>query len=435
MTAERFMSNPAELRQLLTDAGALRFQAYPSGLFPASDLPPELGDATEMNMAWFRDNAHVANALYESGQHELALPVGRAMLTVLHANRALLDDVVSGRNPYQRLPVRVRGADLAKDREARRQNDSTGYAFWFVSKLIADGAMQATPEDLDTLAQTVRYLKAIELWHDADEGHWEEDRRIHASSIGVAVAGLREAQRAFGSQDAELPFDEMIAKGSDALYRILDSGVTDLPPDGDLAEPAPPSIGDNPNAFNILHRKYDAALLFLVKPLGVLDDAHAQKVVADVEQHLVRAHGTARYEGDTYWSPRFPYIMSIEERTRAAEGRIEARNQKAEGIAYTQTEAQWTLFDSLLSEYYGERYAQTGSDDDRAKQLHYLNRSLAQFVMTPEGPRLPESFYYEFDNGEFQWIPNDHTPLLWSQANLLRALLMFERTTAQPSGA
>jgi phosphorylase kinase alpha/beta subunit len=120
--------------------------------------------------------------------------------------------------------------------------------------------------------------------------------------------------------------------------------------------------------------------------------------------------------------------MKIEERTRAAEGRVESRNKIAEGIAYAGVEAQWTLFDPLLSEFYGRRYLQTGSAEDRSKQLMYLNRSLAQFIATPDGPRLPESFYYTFQEGVNQWVPNDHTPLLWSQANLLRALNMFERT-------
>ncbi len=443
-----FLNNPAALRHTLEAAGALQFTPYESGLFPASDLPPETGEATGMNMAWLRDNAHVANALAETGHREQAAAVGHAMLTILHNNRGLLDDVVSGKNPASRLPVRVEGNTLQNDTEPRVQNDSVGYALWLTSKLIRRDIVWPTRHDLDNLAQTARYLEKVEFWHAEDEGHWEEDRRIHASSIGAAMAGLRELQAMFAERgySHHIDLDSLWRTGETALQAILDQGRSDLS-SRSLADDA--NIQPYPNTvnadelvtqhfkhFSVRRRQYDAALLFLVEPLNILSPVYQEKVVHDITHYLQRGRGIARYQGDTYWEPRFPSVMSVEERTRQAEGRTEQRNQTASGVAYTATEAQWTLFDPLLSAYWGNRYEATGGASDREKQLHYLDRSLAQLTLTDSGKlQLPEAYYYEYvptlakQAGNNHWIPNAHTPLLWSQANLLLALKAFEETT------
>lgn len=366
------------------------------------------------------------------------------MLSVLHNNRDKLDAMVDGRvDPklrMHRLPVRVHGHDLSDDAEPRVQNDSTGYALWFTSRLIKDGAITPSTRHLDVLAQAIRYLDVIKYWHDADEGHWEEDQRVQASSIGVVIAGIREAQAMFQQHHYthDIEIDELIEKGEGALYSILQRGLTDrvAPGDTQRRESFPETVHPDKlvrkhfEQFSVSQRRYDAALLFLIEPLDVLKPAWARKIVTDIERHLQRDHGISRYQGDTYWEPRFPAIMSIEERTRSAEGRTEKRNTTAAGVAYSGTEAQWTLFDPLLSVYWGKRYQTTGDHADREKQLSHLDRSLAQLVRIADGRLLlPEAYYYEFTQKQGnQWIPEDHMPLLWSQANLLLALKLFETT-------
>jgi phosphorylase kinase alpha/beta subunit len=174
-------------------------------------------------------------------------------------------------------------------------------------------------------------------------------------------------------------------------------------------------------------------MLFLVEPLDVLTSEQAARVVTDVETHLVREHGVIRYIGDTYWGPRFKDLMRIEERTSQAPGRLEERNQKAAGVAYSKTEAQWTLSDAPLSTYHGKEYLRTNSRVEHSKQLLFLNRVLSQLVLTEGKLLLPEAFYVEqvpapSSKPTNQWIPNDHSPLLWAQANLLLALKTFEQT-------
>lgn len=431
-----YLHQPGRLRLDLTARGVFDFPTYESGLFPASDLSPEQRKATGMGKAWFRDNAHVAFALYQDGRTQEATRAVAAFLTVLHNNQAVLNGETIGR-----LPVRVEGDTLENDSEPRRQNDSVGYALWLTSRLIYDGTYHPAEDDLERLAQTVRYLERVEYWHDPDESHWEEDRRIHGSSIGVDIAALHEAQRMFArlNYQHDIDFDTLIEHGAESFYNILEAGRTDLPQTDQVEEPEqiyPDFIDPHPKVanffqqFSIHHRKHDAAMLFLVEPLGILHGEWAERIVEGVEQELVRARGTARYAGDTYWGPRFTDIMTIEERTTQAEGRTEQRNQTAAGVAYTGTEAQWTMFDPLLSAYWGKRYAESQDDAHRNKQLFYLDRSLANLEPQPSGNlAMPEAYFYDYTDGENRWTPNDHTPLLWAHANLLTAVRVFEETT------
>jgi hypothetical protein len=451
--AEQYLDEPEELRRQLELRGALNFTPYTSGLFPASSLSPEVAEATGMGMAWLRDNAHIANALMAAGQEPLAARVGQSVLAILDNNRPTLDGVVNGTldpaDPRNRLPVRVNGETLENDTEPRIQNDSVGYALWSSGRLMLNGSLQASLHDLETLAQTVRYLDAIKFWQDQDDSHWEEDRLVHMSSIGVVLAGLRDIQAIFDRvcYRPGIDFDVMVEQGQAALQAFRSQGLTQVqhahdllvPPfNPNMPQPLPSALSEASIAqhflqnFDIQRRKYDASLLFLAEPLHILDDSHTFEVVQAIEQHLLRANGFARYEGDTYWEPRFKDILGIAERTTSAEGRTELRNLKAAGVALTRTEAQWTLFDPLLSVYWGRVYQQTGSLEAQSKQLAYLNRSLSQLVTMPDGSlRLPEAFYYEIITDHSgtksnRWIANDHIPLLWSQANLLLALLVFE---------
>jgi phosphorylase kinase alpha/beta subunit len=441
-----YTHRPRELREDLLRAGALTFTPYASGLFPASDLSEKLGEETGMTMAWLRDNAHVIAALYDTGQDRAgAIRAAEGILQVLRASEIVLDAAISDpHDTRKRLTVRIDGNTLTPDAEPRVQNDSTGYALWITSKLMLDGSLPVNQEDFAIIIKIAKYLEAIEYWHDPDDSAWEEDRRIHLSSIGVVVAGLTTADKLLRAHDINpgINISSLIEHGHAAMRDIWQRGYTDHPDhprtehddisgDWPLELTVEESLRDALKDFRLRPRPHDAALLFLVEPLSAVDPEMARSIVEDIEQHLKRKRGIARYPGDTYWSPYFDELVEVEARTQAAEGRTEARNLKAAGIALTGSEAQWTLFDPLLSSYYGKQFQQTNAPEDREKQLHYLDRSLSQLTPTSEGPRLPEAYYLTHDkaNGRNRWQPNPHTPLLWSQANLLRALKVFEDTT------
>ncbi len=78
------------------------------------------------------------------------------------------------------------------------------------------------------------YLQTIAYWQDEDSGHWEEIRKISASSIGVVVAGLTSLKVMliqqpnlskninYKAQHITIDFlEKLINKGSKELTKIL----------------------------------------------------------------------------------------------------------------------------------------------------------------------------------------------------------------------
>ena len=436
LTAAQFLENPRGLRDFLNAHGTFELQQYPTGMFPAS--PHELSKETGMGMSWFRDSALITDALYEDGQVEVAASSASAMLTALVNNEKILDQVIAG-NTEVRLPVRFEGETLANDTEPRRQNDSTGYVLWIVGKMANDGELVLSQEEYRVLAKTVDYLAAIEYWRDADEGHWEEGRRIQIPSIGVCIAGLREMHRLLCDEPMQNNIQTLIQKGYDAIETIENSyGTTDIVEwDGMSEDPYPAGIHTHALIRKALReftpnvREYDAAMLFLVEPLDIFDEEKSRKIVRKIEKNLEREKGFARYPGDTYWCPRFPHIMSIEERTSMAEGRLDMREQLSAGVYATQSEAQWTIFDPMIASYWGKSYEITGDPSDKESQIIRTDRSLDQLVKTEDGLlKKPEAYYKEYIEGYGNVIlPNENIPLNMATAALLRCVGVFERTT------
>lgn len=442
-----FIEAPESLRALLEERGAFRFVPFKSGLFPASNISAELGQSTGMDMGWLRDNANIGNALYEDGQLDLAVPVGVAMIKILDANRAIIDGVVSGHDTKSRIPVRYIGDTLAKDYENRVQNDSIGYALWFTTKLLKAGVIVPTIQIQAMIAQTVRYLAAIEYWHDYDQGHWEEDDRIHTTSIGAVIAGLKGAQALFQKTGyhTEIEFEALIDRGYKTIRMMHAYGLTSVSraetqlfqamQNPKLTGSAnPEAIHDFLALFSVHRRRFDSAELFLVEPLGVLPREEGLKIYDDNERYLERHIGTGRYKGDTYWKRLFDKIMSIEERTHSAPGRLEFRNQDAERIAVAEEEAQWTLFDPTKSTIAGTWYLDSYDPRWLGKCLRKLDRSLQQLVVAESGDlHWTENYFLtERQNPvtgslEDVWLPNPHSPLLWTQANALTMVRTFER--------
>lgn len=165
-------------------------------------------------------------------------------------------------------------------------------------------------------------------------------------------------------------------------------------------------------------RRYDAALLFLIHPFGVVRGALEECVLQDARRFLVGRHGVRRYLGDSYWAPDYDTRLRPEDQTRERSGDLSERDVVRGEIG---DEAQWCIFDPILSARYGARWLEGGAEADRAAQTWHMNRALSQ--VTAAGA-CPEAYYLR----DGHWVPNPHTPLLWTQANLLLALKTLEAT-------
>ena len=259
----------------------------------------------------------------------------------------------------------------------------------------------------------MHYWDRIEVWKDADSGHWEESRKVAASSIGTVLAGLRELR---GLLDTVALPHQLETQPLPLTSEVLDSVI-------DRCERALWDIlpSECVQTDSLKHRRYDAALLFLIYPLAVIGDrAMENQILADVTGQLQGPWGIRRYPGDSYWCADYRDLLSADQRTADFSDSLGARDQ----LLRPGMEAQWCIFDPIISCIYGRRYQENGDPEDLRRQRQHVQRSLAQ--MTRAGGRFPpyrcpESWFCE--KGE--WIPNDITPLLWTQGNLLQALTLL----------
>jgi len=408
------------LTAYLEDKGTLNFPTLPNGLFPAAALAADKG-YTGYSYIWVRDNIHVAHAHYAVGRVSTAVKNVRTLAQYFFKHKERFLGIIEGRTnadlPMNRPHIRFNGDTLEEvdEKWAHAQNDALGYFLWLFSKLVHDRELDPVREELELLALFPRYFEAIRFWEDEDSGHWEENRKISASSIGTVVAGLRQyaklAARAGGARDTEnvridwAYVESLIGRGEDAMRSILPAEC--IQPDSSKARP------------------YDGALLFLIYPLEVIERAVADQILENVKAHLEGPYGIRRYLGDSYWAPDYKNKLGLEERTIDFSGDLAGRNRLLPSLGQ---EAQWCIFDPIVSCIYGKRFRKAPRESTLQKQATYLNRALGQITSEDcrhvKAFRCPELFYLE----DGRYVPNDHVPLLWTQANLMLSLKFMQES-------
>lgn len=229
----------------------------------------------------------------------------------------------------------------------------------------------------------------------------------------MVVAGLEELAGAVEARPGLLPEDRwatpdllaLASEGRSALARILPS--------------------ESVSATGPEDRRYDAALLFLVYPLGVIQGPMASRILSDVGRYLQGEIGIRRYLLDSYWAPDYDLRLAAKDRTRDYSEDLAARDPLLSRIG---DEAQWSIFDPILSACWGEVYRRERSPEALRRQLVHLQRTLAQITPedSPAPGRCPELHYLRGG----QYVPSPHAPLYWAQANLVLALEALAETRA-----
>lgn len=410
----------ARLKRQLLDAGTFHFPQFPNGLFPAANL--KKGDKTGYANVWIRDTVHVAHALWVDGRtDEATRPIG-ALAEYLRKYLHRFTDIIAGKvdpsDPMNRPHIRFSGPDLAENAEkwAHAQNDALGYFLWLYCKLARAAPANSPPPDGRLLAAFPLYFDAIGYETDEDSGHWEETRKVSASSIGVVIAGLVELEKLVLERRVELEPLEGRSVGPESIRSLIERGERALA----AMLPAECVQADSQKA-----RGADAALLFLLEPLGLIGGPAADAILASA-QTLEGEVGVRRYHGDSYWCADYKEKLAEDERTADFSDALGRRD----ALLVPGEEAQWCLFDPILSVIHGRRFERTGSAQALARQRHYFHRSLAHLTAPDSsfGPlRCPESYYLE----RGARVPNDASPLLWTQANLLLAWRQLEKSLAR----
>ena len=408
-----------QIVSFLIERGTFQFPALPNGLFSAA-----LGDDGDFALTgyaniWVRDNIHIAHAHWVIGDRPAAVKTVRTLLDFYIKHQFRFVDIIEGRadasDPMQRPHIRFRGTNLTElpEKWSHAQNDALGYWLWLTSKLAIAGDLVLESGDVAVLIDLLRYWNKIQYWQDEDSGHWEESRKVAMSSIGVAVSGLREFREWLATPPGDL---------ARTLFPQIDSLTADLWDAGirTLGKNLPHESG--PSGLET-DRPFDSALLFLMYPTDLWDGEVREEILDNVRTHLLGQYGIRRYLGDSYWCADYKTLLAADERTADFSDNLGARDQ----LLKPGLEAQWCIFDPILSVIYGRRFQRTGKEADREQQLFHMRRSLSQMTTAESrfgAYRCPESYFCE--NGVY--VPNDITPLLWTQANL-RLALHFMRET------
>jgi len=402
---------PAELQTLrhwLQAQGTFAVPQLDNGLFPAAAVTAQTR-YTGYDCVWIRDTVHIAHCRHQLGDQTTAYGVADTLITHIIRQRPRFDAIITGcvspDNRYERPQVKFIGATLGELPQSwpQAQNDALGYFLWFYCRLYNRQVTTLGPEQQAALRRFIPYFQAIRYWQDEDNGHWEETPKIQASSIGAVLAGLRELSRWLPlAAPEQRALEGLIQRGEQALQEILP---------GECRQPPP------------RYRRYDAALLFLIYPLSVVDTDRGRQIVAEVCEHLQGEYGIRRYQGDSFWCADYKTKVSPEART----GDFSQTMAQRDAWLHPGQEAQWCLFDPLLSVIFGRWFQQTGIPEDYQRQLYHFNRALGQLTAeTCEqgGYQCPELYYLQ----DGRYVPNDSTPLLWTQAYLDLAFWQLEES-------
>lgn len=286
-------------------------------------------DDTFYNKAWLRDIYFITLGFFETGDLETTKHAAKALLTVFVKHKDKINWAIENKpnEAWQYIHARFHPETFEEYWEewGNSQNDAVGEVLNLIVtlELLGESVIESSDEK-DMVQKIVDYLIVIEYWEDDDNGIWEENLEVHASSIGSVVAALRKAQQIDWIEVPEV----VIERGEHALRALLPrESVTKF---------------------------CDLALLTLIYPFQVTTEAETLEILKNVEYHLVRDKGVIRYKFDRYY------------------------NNNVDGYS---EEAEWCFGLAWLAIIYAER-------GDKEKAYYYLRRTKAAVTPEGVVPEL-----------------------------------------------
>jgi GH15 family glucan-1,4-alpha-glucosidase len=273
---------------------------------------------TGYDKAWLRDIYFIVLSFLETGDMETVKRSARALLDVFMKHKDKINWAIANKphETWQYIHARFHPETFEEFWEewGNRQHDAVGEVLNLICDLELRGhSIMETEEDREMVQNIVDYLIRVEYWHDPDNGIWEENLEVHASSVGSVVAALRKAKQILWLY---VP-DWDIEKGEEVLRGLL------------------PRESEEKFA--------DLALMTLIYPFAVTTEEETIEILRNVEYHLTRDKGVIRYKGDRYY------------------------NQNQDGYS---EEAEWCFGLSWLAIIYAQR-------GDTKKAQAYLDRARA----------------------------------------------------------
>ncbi len=243
---------------------------YPNGLFKAAN-----SSSTGYHRVWIRDVIYTVLGFEAHGDYETSLKAIHALLDILKKHEYKIDWMIKQPEPklrwrYIHPRYDPEGNEVVNQEWGNKQNDAIGALLWKIGDLDKKGVEVLREGDAELIGKLVNYLEAIEYWQDKDNGMWEENEEVHASSVGACLAGLLAVQHI-----VNVPL-HLIAFGEQALRNLLPR--------------------------ESVMKETDLALLSLIWPYKVVTPKERDLILRNVEKQLVREKGVCRYIGDAYYS-------------------------------------------------------------------------------------------------------------------------------------
>jgi phosphorylase kinase alpha/beta subunit len=247
---------------------------YNSGLFAASSKSVNTG----YDKSWLRDNFYECLAFEVIGDWDTVEKTYDAILKIFLKHEYKIDYAIENKPQHKHEYIHARfhpeNFDEFWEEWGNKQNDSIGAILFRIGELEHHHkrTILKNEDHVRIVNKLVRYLESIHYWCDDDNGVWEENEEVHASSVGACVAGLKSINRL---DKIEVP-DWLITKGEETLKKLL------------------PRESDT--------KFVDLALLSLIYPYDVVNEKQRKEILKNVEYLLLREHGVIRYKNDHYYN-------------------------------------------------------------------------------------------------------------------------------------
>ncbi|MCA9360640.1 glycoside hydrolase family 15 [Candidatus Nomurabacteria bacterium] len=286
-------------------------------------------DDTFYDKAWLRDIYFITLGFFETGDIETTKNAAKALLTVFVKHKDKINWAVENKPHYawQYIHARFHPETFEEYWEewGNSQNDAVGEVLNLICTLELMGESVVETDDEKAMVQKIiDYLVTIEYWEDDDNGIWEENLEVHASSIGSCIAALKKAKEVnwltvpeFAVENGELSLRALLPRESATKFA-------------------------------------DLALLTLIYPFQVTSEEETLAILRNVEYHLVRDKGVIRYKLDRYY------------------------NNNSDGYS---EEAEWCFGLSWLAIIYAER-------GEKDKAYFWLRRAKAAVTEDGKVPEL-----------------------------------------------
>jgi GH15 family glucan-1,4-alpha-glucosidase len=252
----------------------LRNLQYDSGLFAASRKDVSTG----YDKSWLRDNFYECLAFEAINDWETVERTYEAILQLFLKHEYKIDSAIAKKPQYRHEYIHARfhplNFDEFSEEWGNKQNDSVGAILFTIGELEHNHRRTILKDQnhIRIVNKLVKYLASIRYWEDLDNGVWEENEEIHASSVGACIAGLQSVKRL---SSIHVP-QELIDKGKAALNTLLPR--------------------ESKTKF------VDLALLSLIYPYNVVNKEQTREILKNVEYLLLRKRGIIRYKNDHYYN-------------------------------------------------------------------------------------------------------------------------------------